>query len=188
MITCVKGKYSKARGTRGKVVVCHTHHWVGPTQLLVWCTPTSIWPPSVLSTQLHKSVSFLWGSLCFFYILSTWLFVVVSNSVYGHEESRIFKALANKIAILVIAIQTPQHFMYFRWTFAVEFFSGVYHPQDTRDEKFSSVISVVLGAIDLTWWIPNSWFDMNTSACTINVFCICLLLPWMNQTITMIMF
>ena len=29
---------------------------------------------------------------------------------------------------------------YFGWTFAVEFFSGVYHPQDTRDEKVSSVL------------------------------------------------
>ncbi len=27
--------------------------------------------------------------------------------------------------------------MYFGWTFAVDFFSGVYHPQDPQDEKVS---------------------------------------------------
>ncbi len=33
------------------------------------------------------------------------------------------KASANKNAIGVFAIQTPQHFTYFGWTFAAEFFS-----------------------------------------------------------------
>ena len=46
------------------------------------------------------------------------------------------KASANKIKILVFLIWTPQHFRYFGWTFAVEFFAGVYHPQDTWDETF----------------------------------------------------
>ena len=31
--------------------------------------------------------------------------------------------------------QISQHFTYFRWTFAVDFSSGVYHPQDVPDEK-----------------------------------------------------
>ena len=42
------------------------------------------------------------------------------------------KASANKIKILVFFIWTPQYFMYFGWTFAVEFFSGVYRSQNTR--------------------------------------------------------
>ncbi len=45
------------------------------------------------------------------------------------------EALANKIKILVSLIWTPQHFTYFGWTFAVEFFSGVYHPQNTRSTR-----------------------------------------------------
>ena len=51
------------------------------------------------------------------------------------------KALANKNAILVFAFQTPQHFMYFGWTFTVKFFSGVYHPQDILCEKVSSALA-----------------------------------------------
>ncbi len=50
-------------------------------------------------------------------------------------EVDVYKASANKNAILVSAFQTPQHFTHFGWTFAVEFFSRVYHPQDVRDEK-----------------------------------------------------
>ncbi len=37
------------------------------------------------------------------------------------------KASANKIKTLVSLIWTTQHFTYFGWTFAVEFFSGVYN-------------------------------------------------------------
>ncbi len=48
------------------------------------------------------------------------------------------KALENKNAILIFAFQTPPHFTHFGWTFAVEFFSSVYHPQDVRDQKVSS--------------------------------------------------
>ncbi len=45
-----------------------------------------------------------------------------------------YKALKNKNAILVFAFQTPPHFQNFGWTFAVGFFSSVYHPQDVHDE------------------------------------------------------
>ncbi len=53
---------------------------------------------------------------------------------------RSLKASADKIAIFVFFIWTPQHFTYFGWTFEVKFFSGVYHAQDTRDEKVSLVL------------------------------------------------
>ncbi len=56
-------------GTRGKVGVRHTHHWVGPN----WtkprfggfgASPTFHLPPSVLSTQLdHIVYTFFWGRL-----------------------------------------------------------------------------------------------------------------------------
>ena len=62
---------------------------------------------------------------------------------WGTEETKkqeINKASANKIKILIFFIQTPQHITYFGRTFAVEFFSGVYHTQDTRDEKGSLVL------------------------------------------------
>ncbi len=58
------------------------------------------------------------------------------------------KALANKNAILAFAFQTPQNFTYFEWTFAVEFFSGVYHPQDSRkklDRESLSEVCKMLG-------------------------------------------
>ncbi len=51
------------------------------------------------------------------------------------------KTSANKNAILVIAFQTPPHFTHFGWTFAVEFFPTVYHPQDVRDGKVSSALA-----------------------------------------------
>ncbi len=53
----------------------------------------------------------------------------------------VYKASANKNASLVFAFQTPQHFTHFGWTFAVNFFSGVYHPQDVRDEKVSLTLA-----------------------------------------------
>ncbi len=62
---------------------------------------------------------------------STWVYVLVVMAI---------KASANKNAILVFAFQTPQHFTYFGWPFAVKFFSRVYHPQDVRDEKVSSAL------------------------------------------------
>ncbi len=53
----------------------------------------------------------------------------------------IHKASAIKNAILVFAFQTPQHFTYFGCTFGVEFFSGVYYPQDVRYEKVRSALA-----------------------------------------------
>ena len=52
-----------------------------------------------------------------------------------HSIPTMCKASLNKIKIRVFFIWTPQHFTYFGWTFAVEFFSGVYHPQDPQEEK-----------------------------------------------------
>ena len=45
------------------------------------------------------------------------------------------KASANKIKTLKILIQTSQHLTYLGWTYAPDFFSALYHPQDARDEK-----------------------------------------------------
>ncbi len=58
------------------------------------------------------------------------------------------KALANDIAILEFAIQTPQHLTYLGWTFAAKLFSAcaLYHPQEAWDKK-SSVGPSTLG----TW-------------------------------------
>ncbi len=53
-------------------------------------------------------------------------------------QEKMCKASANKIKILVFFIWTPHHLTYFGWTFAAGFFPGVYHPQDTRDEKVSN--------------------------------------------------
>ncbi len=52
--TCGKAKYSKSRGTRGKVM--KDAAMVGLVHLLLF-----IWPPSVLSTRLNKSVYFRLG-------------------------------------------------------------------------------------------------------------------------------
>ena len=50
------------------------------------------------------------------------------------------KASANKIKTLKILIQTAQHLTYLGWTYAPDFFSALYHPQDARDEKVSSAL------------------------------------------------
>ncbi len=51
------------------------------------------------------------------------------------------KASENKNAIVVFAFQTPPNFIHFGLTFAVKFFSSVYHPQDVPDEKVSSALA-----------------------------------------------
>ncbi len=59
------------------------------------------------------------------------------------------KASANKIKTLVILIWTPQHFTYFGWTFAVEFFIlgvlGVIDPRKKFEPKSSSEVRKMLG-------------------------------------------
>ena len=55
--TCVKAKYSKSMGTRGKVGGGPQ----SPTQCYVWCPTTFPLALSVLSTRLNKSVDFLLG-------------------------------------------------------------------------------------------------------------------------------
>ena len=67
-----------------------------------------------------------------------------------------YKALANKIAILEFEIQTPQHLTYLGWTFGTEFFSALYHPQDTPHEKKS--VAIVHPKYIKCWgvWIANS--------------------------------
>ncbi len=68
------------------------------------------------------------------------------SSCYTHPAFCIMTDLRKRqriksLIILVFLIWTPQHFTYFGWTFAVKFFSGVYHPRDSQDEKVSSVLS-----------------------------------------------
>ncbi len=60
-----------------------------------------------------------------------------------HPDDQIItthKVSANKIKIRIFFIWTAQHSTYFGWTFAVELFSGIYHPQDTLDERVSLVL------------------------------------------------
>ncbi len=85
---------------------------------------------------LSKTILSAWFHQCLLCPLS----YKVDNCQHIYKKN-IYKALANKIAILEFAIQTPQHLTYLRWTFATEYFSALYHPHDTRDEKVSLALA-----------------------------------------------
>ncbi len=53
----------------------------------------------------------------------SWIEMHVASLYWNNQTTK--KASANKNAILVFAFQTSQHFTYFKWTFAVDLFSGV---------------------------------------------------------------
>ncbi len=72
------------------------------------------------------------------FIYSTW----IAKNASSFRCSKTVKVSANKNAIGVFAIQTPQHFTYFGWTFAAEFFCGVYHPQDQIPCKYPDCIFI----------------------------------------------
>ena len=63
------------------------------------------------------------------------LIIGLTNTNFGIN----CKALENISTVLVFAF--PQHFTHFRWTFMVDFFSAVYHPQGVRYEKISSALT-----------------------------------------------
>ncbi len=96
-----------------------TYYWI-------LCLACKILVPSYLYITLHS------GPMPFRYYS---LF-----SLFGKKD-KTNKASANKIKILVSLIWIPNHLTYFRWTLAIELFSGVYHPKDVRDEKVSSSLA-----------------------------------------------
>ncbi len=65
-----------------------------------------------------------------------WKISAYDGPLLENERKRLFlskysiiNVLANKIANLEFAIQTPQHLTYLGWTVTTGFFSALYHPQ-----------------------------------------------------------
>ncbi len=133
---------------RSEIILEWYYQWysvhVRVRQIIRETSSVTIWLPGSLASRhhCHGISTLLWSH-------TTWRVHILYCKRSQVSEICIvilsfvttIKASANKIKILVLFIWTPQHFTYLGWTFAVESFSGVYHPQDTQNNgKVKSVL------------------------------------------------